>query len=529
MTHARYDAIIIGAGHNGLTAAAYLAKAGLSVLVLEKRHLPGGAAATEEVYPGFRFDTGSHDAGLFLDSIVRDLELEKHGLRFLESEVVAFSPQSHGDSLTLWRDSRKSIENIARLSQADAEKFPTFVESLDGQAKMLSEILSQAPPEAGQSSFSELFPWLRTGLKLRRQGRDRLMEFIRVLPLTVKEYLDEWFESEQLKGTLAGPAISGGMPGVQGAGSMFMLIYQQGGKVNGGCRACRYVRGGIGQLSDALANAARSYGAEIRTGETVGRILLDQEAVAVDGVQLASGAIVKGRSVISSADPKRTVVDLLGGEHLEPHYMREVTNIRYRGSTAKVNLALRNLPAFAGVSDERQLSGHISISPTLDYLERAWDDAKYGRISEKLYVDALIPTLLDPALAPEGRHILSATVQYAPYQLKDSDWETEREAFGDKVVSTLSKSAPDLPDLIMHRQVLTPLDLERDYSLTEGHIYHGQMGMDQLLSMRPVPGYASYRTPFHHLYLCGAGTHPGGGLTGAPGKLASAEILDNLR
>jgi phytoene dehydrogenase-like protein len=527
MTQARYDAIIIGAGHNGLTAAAYLAKAGLSVLVLEKRHLLGGAAATEEVYPGFRFDTGSHDAGLFLDSIVRDLDLEKHGLRFLESEVVAFSPQQGGDSLTLWRDLDKSVDNIARLSQADADRFSAFVDSLEGQAKMLREVLNQAPPEPGFSSFGELFPWLRTGLKLRRQGQARLMEFIRVLPLTVKEYLDEWFENELLKGTLAGPAISGGTPGVQGAGSMFMLLYQQGSKVNGGCRACRYVRGGIGQLSDALADAARSHVAEIRTGEAVERILLDKDATAAGSVQLASGEIIKARSIISNADPKRTVVKLVGGEHLEPHYMREVTNIRYRGSTAKVNLALKTLPTFGGVSDERQLSGHISISPTLDYLERAWDDAKYGRISEKLHIDASIPTLLDPALAPEGSHILSATVQYAPYRLKDSDWEIEREALGNKVISTLAQYAPDLPGLIMHRQVMTPLDLEREFGLTEGHIYHGQMGLDQLLSMRPVPGYASYRTPFGHLYLCGAGTHPGGGLTGAPGKLAAEEILNN--
>jgi len=522
-----YDAIIIGAGHNGLTTAAYLAKAGRNVLVLEKRDVLGGAAATEELYPGFHFDTGSHDAGLFRQDIVRELGLEQHGLRYIDSQAVVFSPFDDGRSLTLWRDADASAEEVSRFSPVDAQKYPNFIESLGWQASMLQTILEQMPPEASEMKIGDILPWFRPGLKLRRQGRSRLMEFMRILPLTVKEYLDEWFESDRLKGVLAGPGITGGMPGVQGAGSMLMLLYQQGSDVNGGARASRYVRGGIGQLSAALANAARSHGVKIQTNARVNRILLDKDETAVTGVQLANGEIINSRIVVANADPRRTFVGLVGGAHLQPRFMREIINIRYRGSTAKINLALSGLPTFQELGDENKLKGHIAISPSLDYLERAWDDSKYGRISKELTIDARIPTLLDPTLAPEGNHILSAVVQYAPYWLKESNWEAEREAFGDKVVSTLSRFAPGLPELILHRQVITPLDLEAEYGLTEGQIYHGKMGLDQLLSLRPVPGFARYQTPYRHLYLCGAGTHPGGGVTGAPGRFAAKEILRN--
>lgn len=522
-----YDIIIIGAGHNGLTTASYLAKEGLKVLVLEKRDVIGGAAATEEVFPGFHFDTGSHDAGLFLEDIVQELGLEDHGLRFIDNKAVVFSPHEDGPPLTLWRDVSASSKEISPFSPTDAEKYPAFVGSLDWQATMLQTILKQMPPEASRTKVGDLLPWLRPGLKLRRQGRSRLMEFMRILPLTVKEYLDEWFENERLKGLLATPGIAGGMPGVQGAGSMFMLLYQQGSEVNGGCRASRYVRGGIGQISLALANAAQSFGAEIQIGVQVSKILLDRDEIAVKGVQLSSGETINSRIVVSNADPKRTFVELIGGAHLEPRFMREITNIRYQGSTAKMNLALSGLPTFDGLNHERQLRGHIAISPSLDYLERAWDDSKYGRISKELTIDARIPSLLDPTLAPEGSHILSAVVQYAPYWLKRSSWENERESLGDQIVSTISRFAPDLPDLILQRQVLTPLDFELEYGLTEGQIYQGKMGLDQLLSLRPVPGFARYQTPYGGLYLCGAGTHPGGGVTGAPGRFAAMEIREN--
>jgi phytoene dehydrogenase-like protein len=525
----KYDAIIIGGGHNGLTTTAYLSKAGLKVLVLEQRSVLGGCAATEEPFPGYKFDTGAHDAGLFQDDIVKELNLERYGLHFLESEAVVFAPHASGRSLTLWRDVDQSVEEISRFSPLDAQKFPDFVRHLIQYRSMLSEILGQLPPEAGRTSISDLWPWLRIGLKMRRRGSAHLMEFMRVIPLTVKEYLDEWFTDDTLKGVLAGPAIRGGMPGVQSAGTMLMFLYQLGPEVNGGCRALRRIKGGIGSLSTALAECARAHGAEIYTDKRVARILLDPDDIAATGVALAGGELIQAHAVISNADPKRTFFDFIGGAHLEPNFMREIANIRFRGSVAKVNLALDALPSFPGVKDERQLRGQIVISPSLDYLERAWDDAKYGRISRELYLEALFPTLMDPSLAPAGKQIMSITVQYAPYHLRHSDWESQRDTLADQVITTLTSYAPDLPDLILHRQIITPLDFESDYGLSEGQIYHGQMGLDQLLSLRPVPGYARYRTPFRNLYLCGAGNHPGGGVTGAPGRFAAKEMLLDMK
>jgi len=519
------DALIIGAGHNGLVTAAYLAKAGRRVLVLERREALGGAAATEEVFSGFKFNTGAHDTGLFRQEIVDELNLPKHGLEMIESPVAVFAPQPDGTSLTLWRDPKKNFAEIAKFSKVDAEKFPAFLRLVGKLTEVLQSILLLTPPNVTQNSFDELMSWAGPGLKLKRSGKREMMEFLRVLPMTVVEFLNEWFENEALKAVLGSAGVTGSMQGPQASGTAFMMLYHYLGAANGGFKSSRFVKGGIGRLSVALASAARQHGAEIRTGMEVAQIKLNDDKAT--SVILKSGEEISARAIISNADPRRTFFDFVGAPHLGPTFVRRVRNIRYRGTTAKVNLALSALPRFKNA--EAHLSGHIVICPNLEYLERAYDDAKYGRYSQQPYLDIVIPTVLDSSLAPAGKHVMSITMQYAPYKLREGNWDERRENLGDHIINTLAAYAPHIKDIILHRQVLTPLDWERDYALTEGGEFHGQMGLDQMLFMRPVAGYGQYRTPVENLYLCGAGTHPGGGVTGAPGYNAAREVLKDLK
>ncbi len=546
MTNNTYDAIIIGGGHNGLVTAAYLAKAGKKVLVLERRDTLGGAAATEEIWPGFKVNTGAPDVGMLRPEVVAELGLRQHGLDFIESPVTAFAPQPNGPALTLWRDPRETQSEIARSSPADADKFPAFVRLVTALTSVLDSIMTLTPPSLEQAKPGDLFPWAKLGLKLKGLGQREMMEFLRVLPMTVKEFLDEWFESEALKGLLGAAGITGASLGPQASGTAFVMLYHYLGAADGGFKATRLVRGGTGQLAAALAKAAQQYGAEIRTGVEVSRVILgehpDTGATLALGVTLASGEEISARAVISNADPRRTLFDLVGAPNLEPSFVRRLRNMRYRGCTAKVNLALSGLPEFTSLTPPYAppdngggwggyLGGHIVISPNLEYLERAADDAKYGRFSDQPYLDVVIPSVLDPSLAPVGQHVMSITMQYAPYHLKQgSGWdERQKQALADKIIDTLAQYAPNLKDLIRHCQILTPLDWEQAYGLTEGNIFHGEMGLDQLLFMRPVPGYGQYRTPVDRLYLCGAGTHPGGGVSGAPGYNAAREILSDLK
>ncbi len=524
-----FDAILVGAGHNGLTTAAYLAKAGLKVLVLERRHAVGGSVVTEEIFPGFKFDTCAHGGQLRPD-IVRDLGLAQHGLEIVSAPPTLFAPQPDGRHLRLSQGVAQTVESIGQFSRADAKQWPAFVALLSKVAALLNEGYALTPPRVPNLSPAEMPALAQLGLKLRGLGKKDMVEAVRLLPMSVAELLDEWFESDALKGAVGAFGVHGVMQGPMSGGTAFVLLHHW--AINGGPFRPA-VRGGAGQIANALASAARAWGMEIRTGAEVAQITVrDGRAV---GVALASGEEVAARLVISNADPRRTFVGnhaglpLLDPMELDPSFVRAVQNIRMRGASAKMNLALSGLPQFVGANDYSPLQGLIVISPGLKSLERAYDAAKYGGISPKPYLEIAIPSLTDPTLAPEGKHVMSIFAQYAPYHLKEGTWAEKREALGDCVIGTLSEHAPNLKSLITNSQILTPLDLEEQYGLTEGNIHHGETMLDQILFMRPVPGWAQYRTPIENLYLCGAGTHPGGGISGASGRNAARQILKDIR
>jgi phytoene dehydrogenase-like protein len=523
-----YEAIVIGAGHNGLVTATYLAKAGLRVLVLERREMVGGAAVTEEVFPGFRFDTGAHCINRLHPTVVSDLQLAKHGLELLPLDPAVFSPTVDGEHLLLWRTPELTVDSIGQLSETDAKRWNGFA-ALVTKATGLLESIYSAPPDVLSKKKRDVWELLKMAGRLRRLGKQDMTEVLRVLPMTAVELLDEWFKNDLLKGTLGAVGITGIFQGPMAAGTAFLFLHHHVGAGQGVLRAPLRVRGGIGGLSRALESAARSAGVEIRTNAWVERIIA--EAGVATGVALVDGEEIAGRCIISNADPSRTFCGLLDPFNLDPDFMRRVRNIKFKGVCARVNLALGELPDFSCLpGDGPHLRGLISISPSLKYLERAFDDAKYGELSREPYLEAVIPSLTDPSLAPDGKHVMSILVQYAPYHLNDGIWdEAKRSALGDRVVNTLSAYAPNIESAILHQQVLTPLDIENVFGLTEGNIYHGEMTLDQLFFMRPVPGWARYRTPVEGLYLCGAGTHPGGGLTGAPGYNSAQEILKDRK
>lgn len=524
-----YDAIVIGAGHNGLVTAAYLGRAGLSVLVLERRELVGGAAVSEEVFPGFRFDTCAHRVGELHPAAVRDLRLKRHGLEIIRPDPTALALLPDGDHLLLWREASRSRESIGRFSKLDAERWVAFGDHVRRATRFLEDIYATIPPRLSGTSVSDLTKLFLVGGRLRRRGKTAMAEVLRTLPMSIAELLDEWFETDGLKGTLGAIGITGVFQGPMAAGTAFTFLHQHVGSADGTIKPTRLVRGGVGALSEALAAAARQNGAEVRTAAGVERVTVrDGQA---DGVVLANGDEIAAKRIISSADPRRTFLGLVDPLQLDPEFVRKVRGIRFKGACAKVHLALGELPSFAGVDGgSAHLGGAISIAPSLNYLERAYDDAKYGSVSEAPYLEAVIASLSDPTRAPDGRHVMSVLVQYAPYHLKEGSWsDARREELGDRVVDVLAEYSPNLRSAIIDRQVLTPLDLERVYGLTEGNIYHGELALDQLYFMRPVPGWARYRTPIDNLYLCGAGTHPGGGVTGAPGYNAARAILKDVK
>ncbi len=523
----RYDAIVVGGGHNGLVNAAYLARAGLKVVVLERRHVLGGAAVTEEIFPGFQFSVCSYVVSLLRPEIIRDLDLPRHGLEILPLDGT-FTPLPDGNHLWRVNDHAKTRREIARHSKLDAEAYEEFGKAMLQMCRFVKPILSMTPPDVTGFDPREWKKLLMLGRRFRALSYEDQYSLIRLMTMSAADFLDEWFETDVLKATLSASGIIGTFQGVRSPGTAYVLLHHYMGEIDGTFRAWGFSRGGTGAISNAIASAAREAGAEIRTESPIARILVrDGRAT---GVALASGEEIYGDVVSSSVDVRQTFLKMIAPEDLPSEFLEEVGHYKFRGSSGKVNLALDALPDFTCLRGPgAHLRGAVSISPSVEYMERAYDDAKYGHYSRRPYIDMVIPSLTDPSVAPPGKHVMSCFVQYAPYKLRGATWEEKREAFGDAVMDTLAEYAPNIKDIIVGRQVLTPWDLEREFGLSEGNIFQGELSLEQLFFLRPVPGWAQYRTPIKNLYLCGSATHPGGGIMGAPGRLAAMEILKHAK
>jgi phytoene dehydrogenase-like protein len=520
------DVVIIGGGHNGLVTAFYLAKAGYKPLVVERRNQVGGAAVTEEFHPGFRTSVLSHTASLRPD-IVRDMQLEKHGLRPITPEVAVASLSPDHRALILYRDLKQAAQEISKFSNKDAARYPDFDASLEKISRVISKALALTPPEISQPSKGDLFGMLQLGRSIRGLGKKSTYDLLRWGPMAVADLVSEFFEDDLLRATIAARGIFGTFMGPWSAGTSLVLLLRAAADSNPAGIGVSAV-GGIGAITQAMAAAAQQAGAEIRTGADVAQITIKNETA--QGVVLSNGEEIPARVVVSNADPKRTFLKLTDPSLLSPTFTKRLQNYRVNGTVAKVNLALSALPDFTALNGNGEaLKGRIQIGPEIDYLERAFDESKYGNFSRAPYLELMIPTLTDPSLAPSGRHVMSIYMQYAPYRLKDADWNAQRAALGETVIKTVAQYAPDLPDKILHTQVITPLDLEQTYGLTGGHILHGELALDQIFTMRPFLDWARYRTPVRNLYLCGSGTHPGTGLTGGSGANAAREILKALK
>jgi phytoene dehydrogenase-like protein len=531
----RYDAVVIGGGHNGLIAAAYLARGGLRTVVLERRHVLGGAAVTEEIVPGFRFSVASYVVSLLRPEIIRDLDLPRHGLHILPLDGT-FTPLPKGSGPKggdyLWRvnDHARTIRELRRWSLSDAEAYEEYGLLMVEMAKFIKPILGLIPPDPTGWDPREFLPLAGLVRDFAALPEREQAVFVQLMTMSSADFLDQWFETDPLKATMAASGIIGTYLGIRSPGTAYVLLHHYMGEIDGAFRAWGIPKGGTGGISEAIGRAAQAQGAEIRTEAPVARIRTrDGRAT---GVVLESGEEIEGDTVISTADAKVTFLDLLERGTVEPDFEAEIRRFKFRGSSGKVNLALDRLPEFTSLpnaEDLEHLRGAVSLSPSTDEMEQAYDDAKYGRWSARPYVDIIIPTLVDPSMAPPGKHVMSCFVQYAPYHLDPAlgTWDDHREAFGDTVVDRIAEFAPNIRDAIVGRQVLTPLDIERTLGLTEGNIFQGELSLEQLFFNRPVPGYARFRTPVRDLWIAGSSTHPGGGIMGANGRLAALEVLRN--
>lgn len=520
------DVVIIGGGHNGLVTAFYLAKAGFKPLVLERSAQVGGAAVTDEFHPGFRCSTLAHTAGPIRPDIVRDMELEKHGVVFVTPDVCVTALSPDGRALSLYQDADRSAQEIGAFSQKDGAKFVEFQQSLGKISKVIGDALATTPPNIDDPSRGDLWSMLKTGRAIRKLGKKDMFRLLRWGPMAVADLAAEYFETELLRAVVAARGIFGTFLGPWSAGSALVLLIRAAGD-HFAAGSASLAAGGMGAVTQAMASAAKSAGAEIRTGAEVIEIRI-KDGVA-SGVLLSTGEEISAKAVISNADPKRTLLKLTDPVHLSPDFVQKLQNYRGNGTVAKVNLALSGLPKFTALNgDASALRGRIHIGNEIDYLERAFDESKYGQFSKQPYLEATIPSLTDPTLAPEGKHVMSIYMQYAPYKLK-GDWEQQRRALGQTVVQTLAQYAPNLPELILTHQIITPHDLEEKYGLTGGQIFHGELALDQFFTMRPLLDWARYSTPIQGLYLCGSGTHPGAGLTGGSGANAAREIAKALK
>jgi phytoene dehydrogenase-like protein len=519
----KYDAIVIGGGHNGLVNAAYLARAGLKVLVLERRHVLGGASVTEEIYPGFKFTVFSYVVSLLRPEIIRELDLARHGLTILPLEST-LSPLLNGDRLYRDGDHYRSYRDIARFSPRDADAYEDYGHTMYFMAKAVKHMLGIVPPDPAALHPGELRSLARLARHFLDLDEEHAYTLARLMTMSSADFVERYFESEPLKGTLSASGVIGTYLGPRSPGTAYVLLHHYMGEIDGMFRAWGFAKGGTGGISEAIARSARALGAEIRTNAPVARLLTRQDRAA--GVVLEDGEEIAADLVVSSLDPRQTFLKLVDADLLPSDLLAAIRRFNIRGSSGKVNLALDAAPQLAcWPGTGPHLSGAISISPSIDYIERAYDDSKYGDFSSQPYIDVIIPSMIDPDMAPPGKHVMSCFVQYAPYQLREGTWEEKRDAFGDTVIETLAQYFPNLKDIILHRQVLTPKDIEETVGLTEGNIFQGELSLWQLFFLRPAPGYADYVTPIRNYYQCGSGTHPGGGITGAPGRLAALEIL----
>ncbi len=523
----KYDCIVIGGGHNGLVNAAYLARAGKRVLVLERRHVLGGAAVTEEVFPGFKFSVCSYVVSLLRPEIIRELDLPRHGLEILPLDGT-FTPMPNGDYLWRVNDHAKTRREIARHSRLDAEAYDEYGKAMIEMAHFVKPIMNMTPPDPASLNLKGLLDLLGMGRRFQKLSSEDKYNQVQLMTMSAVDFLDQWFETDVLKATMSASGIIGTFLGVRSPGTAYVLLHHYMGEIDGAFRSWGLSRGGTGAISNAIADAACEAGAEIRVEAPIAKIILKNGQA--KGVALENGDEFYADVVSSSVDPRLTFMKMVGEEHLPEDFVDDIKRYKFRGSSGKINLALDGLPNFKSMPGAGpHLRGAVSISPSVDYMERAYDDAKYGRYSRRPYIDIVIPTLTDPSIAPPGKHVMSCFVQYAPYHLKEGTWDEKREEFGDTVIDTIAEHAPNIRDIILHRQVLTPLDLEREFGLSEGNIFQGELSLEQLFFLRPAPGWAQYRSPIKNLYMCGSATHPGGGIMGASGRNAAMEILKDLK
>jgi phytoene dehydrogenase-like protein len=508
-----------------LVTAAYLARARMRVLVLEARELVGGCAVTEEIWPGYRVSTASYLASLMQEKVVRDLELERFGYRVDAKDPAFFSPFPDGRHLFMWQDRAKTIAEIAKFSQHDAEAYPRYEAHLEKLGMVAESVLLTTPPDFPPRAVGDFIEYLKLAGRLRGLSRAEIVGLVKVFTQSAADFLDDWFESEEIKVTLATDGVIGANGGPRSPGTAYILLHHCMGGVNGIRGLWGFVRGGMGTVSNAIADSARASGAVIRTQAPVEKILVENGRAA--GVALAGGEEIRAPIVASNLDPRRTFLHLVEEAELPAEFIAGIRRFRSEGTSLKINLALRGLPEFAAVpgTPGPQHRATMHICPSIEYVERAWDDAKYGRPSRYPLIEMTIPTMYDASLAPAGHHIMGIFLQYAPYTLKGSDWDTERDSYTERVIDVIEEYCPNIRDIIVDRQTLTPLDLERRFGLTGGNIFHGEMSLDQMFVLRPLAGWARYRTPIKGLYLCGSGAHPGGGVMGAPGHNAAREIL----
>ena len=521
----RFDAIIIGGGHNGLVTAAYLARAGRKVVVLERRELLGGCAVTEEIWPGFRVSTGAYLTSLMQERIIRELEMERFGYQVDAKDPAFFSPFPDGRCFFMWQDGRKTLEEIARLSAHDAEAYPKFEAQLEHVAQVAEMLLLTTPPQFPPRAVGDFIDYFKLAARIHKLSPSDAVLLVKVFTQSATEFLDEWFESPELKVTLATDGVIGANGGPRSPGTAYILLHHVMGSVGGHRGLWGFVRGGMGAVAESIAKSARSKGAEIRTNAPVSKILVRDGRAR--GVVLESGEELEAPVVASNLDPRVTFLRLLEARELPPDFVHAIGHFRSEGTSCKINLALSGLPEFSAMpgAPGPQHRATMHICPSIEYIERAWDDAKYGRPSDRPMLELTIPTMYDPSLAPPGKHIMGIFLQYAPYTLSEGTWDDLREPFYNRVVELIEEYVPNIRSIIIDHQILTPLDLERRFGITGGNIFHGEMSLDQMFVMRPVAGWARYRTPIRGLYLCGSGAHPGGGVMGAPGYNAAREML----